>query len=486
MITYQDLLAIGKSDKERMAFCYSAIEKHKTSQMYRTARIAEKYDAKQNVTINEYKKLIYDVTGRAVHDPTGDGFKLVSARFPFFVDQRVIYLLGNGVSWENEGTEDALGENFDNQLKYAAHVSLVDGEAYGFFNLDHVDVFKYTEYVPMYDEETGALRAGIRFWQLDENRPLRAVLYEEDGYTGYMWKDGEGEVRSDKQAYIIKATKPSDEEDVIYEGENYPTFPIVPFFSNRDPQKRQSVLVGSRESIDCYDLMKSGFANTVEEASYIYWAIQNAPGMTDSDLVEFVDKMKKLHAAVTEDQGAKVDAHSVEAPTQSREAILTRLKDDLYEDFGAFDLRSIVSGATVTAQIKAAQMPLDMQATELEYNAIQFIQGILNLAGIEDNPTFTRDRLTNTTEEVNTVLMAAESLDDEYVTTKILNLLGDGDQIEEILERKDADELEMGGVLDEEIEEGMEEDMEEGTEDMPEDDAIQQIVDRLKALMEEL
>jgi uncharacterized protein with NAD-binding domain and iron-sulfur cluster len=172
--------------------------------------------------------------------------------------------------------------------------------------------------------------------------------------------------------------------------------------------------------------------------------------MTDEDLVKFVDQMKKLHAAVTEDNGSKVDAHSVEAPSQAREVILTRLKDDMYEDFGAFDLRSIVSGATVTAQIKAAQMPLDMQATELEYNTIRFIQGILSLAGIEDNPTFTRDRLTNTAEEVNTVMSAATTLDEEYVTTKILNLLGDGDQAEEILERKDADELDRSGVTEEE------------------------------------
>ena len=450
MITYQDLQDIGDNEYERMAFCFRSIQQHKTSPEYRTAIIADKYDAKQNVTINEYRRLIYDVTGRALYDPSGDGFKLVSARFPFFINQRVLYLLGNGVTWENEGTADKLGEDFDEQLKYAAHIALVEREAYGFFNLDHMDVFKFTEFVPLYDEENGSLRAGIRFWQLDDDRPLRAVLYEEDGYTSYMWSDGEGEIRHEKQSYIIKATKPSEEEDVIYEGENYPTFPIIPFFTNKDPKKRQSAIVGIRENIDCYDLMKSGFANTVEEASYIYWAIQNAGGMTDEDLVKFVDQMKKLHAAVTEDQGSKVDAHSVEAPSQAREVILTRLKDDMYEDFGAFDLRSIVSGATVTAQIKAAQMPLDMEATELEYNAIQFIRGILTLAGIEDNPTFTRDRLTNTAEDVQTVLQTAEYTDEEYVTRKVLTLLGDGDQAEEVLERKAADELEAGGVMEEE------------------------------------
>ena len=39
---------------------------------------------------------------------------------------------------------------------------------------------------PLYDEENGALRAGIRYWQVDETKPLRLTLYEEDGFTEYI------------------------------------------------------------------------------------------------------------------------------------------------------------------------------------------------------------------------------------------------------------------------------------------------------------
>ena len=37
------------------------------------------------------------------------------------------------------------------------------------------------------------------------------------------------------------------------------------------------------------------------------------------------------------------------------------------------------------------------------------------------------------------VLQCAEYLDDEYVTTKILTLLGDADKAQEVLKRKDAE-----------------------------------------------
>ena len=69
----------------------------------------------------------------------------------------------------------------------------------------------------------------------------------------------------------------------------------------------------------------------------------------------------------------------------------------------------------------------------------EFINGILALAGIEDEPTYTRSQMTNQSETLEMVLQAAEYLDDEYVTTKILTLLGDADKAQEVLKRKDAE-----------------------------------------------
>ena len=69
----------------------------------------------------------------------------------------------------------------------------------------------------------------------------------------------------------------------------------------------------------------------------------------------------------------------------------------------------------------------------------EFINGILSLAGIDDEPTYTRSQMSNQSEMLEMVLQAAEYLDDEYVTTKILTLLGDADKAQEVLKRKDAE-----------------------------------------------
>ena len=438
MYTYQDFLVEReKRDEELYSWIRQAINAHVSSKEYKQAEIAEEYYKRCNVTIVEFQKLLYTVTGKAIPDNYSANFKLRSNFFNYFVTQMNQFLLSNGVTWGNEGTAEKLGDDFDRQLMTAGRYALTHKVSFGFYNNGHLDVFKFLEFVPFYDEDNGALRAGVRFWQIDPTKPLRATLYEEDGYTGIIWRPGQdGETYAEKRAYKINLRyTEADEQDVIYDGENYPSFPIVPFFG----LNKQSELEGRRENIDCYDLIRSGFANNVDEASYIYWAIQNAGGMKDMDLAKFVERMKTVHASLVSDEGARAEPHSIEAPYASRVALLENLKTELYENFMALDVKNIASGAATATQIRASFEPLNMKTSDYEYCVIDFIQGILNVAGIEDDPTFTRSVIVNTTEDINNVLASAEYLPEDYVTRKLLTLLGDGDQADELIEEKDAE-----------------------------------------------
>ena len=436
--TYQDLVAVGEREADKMDFVRKAISNHQAKNDYTTAINAREYMAKRNPGILNFSKMIYTITGAKVKDPTGDGYKICSADFPFLVNQRNQYLLSNGASFGKPETKSKLGDDFDTVLQDAGESAMVDKVSFLFWNYDHIEYFKYIEFVPLYDEETGALKAGIRFWQIASDKPFRATLYELDGYTDYIWESESaayGNVLHEKRGYKEIVTKnPADGMEII-EFENYPTFPIVPLWANK---QKQSELIGMKEKIDCYDLIMSGFANTIEEASYIYWSIENAGGMMQEDLVRFIEQMKTIHAATTGDaDGAKATANSIEAPFSGREAILSRLKEDIYRDFGGFDPRSIVSGATVTAQIRAAQKPLDQMADAFEYCVIKAIKGILAILGEDDNPTFSRSFMTNTTEEVTSLLQAAQYLPEDYVTKKLLTLFGDGDIADDVLAQKD-------------------------------------------------
>lgn len=476
MFTFQDYQEVPQRDDALMEFVRMAIYQHKTTGGYQEAVTAQDYDRKCNTSIMRYQKTLRTITGREVPDRWSPNHKSRRNLFNYFVTQQNQYLLGNGVTWDDPAVGDKLGEDFDTDLQELCRDALVDGVAFGFWNMDHLDVFRLTEFVPLWDEENGSLRAGIRWWQVDEQKPLRATLYEEDGYTDYLWDlrkdEGGGEVLHAKRAYkqIVKSS-PLD-GTVIMDGENYPSFPIVPMWAN--PQ-HQSELVGIREQIDAYDLIKNGFLNDLDTAQ-IYWIIRNAGGMDDVDMAKFLDRLRMLH--VTDVDGdTDVQAQTVEIPYAARETLLNRLERDLYRDYMALNVDDIRSGAVTATQIKAAYEPMNIKADQYEYCVRKFLKALLSVAGMSSKPSFTRSMLINTGEDVQTVLAASTALTSEYVTRKVLTLLGDGDQADEILEQMEEEEMARAGVGGEEADE-LEDDTDTEVDD--ELDELDSLIDGLE------
>lgn len=443
MRTYQDLLDHMKTDGELIGFVKQCIMEHQSSPEYQAAFNAQRYFDKRNTTILAYQKLLYTIAGEAVPDNYSANYKLCSGFYETFTTQEIQYLLGNGITLGDTDKEDTFGEDFDDKVQEWAREARIGGVAFGFWNLDHLDIFKLTEFKPLYDEEDGALKAGIRFWQIDADKPLRATLYELDGYTNFMWSKKTamgGEIINKKRAYknIVKST--IADGDIIYKGENYPSFPIVPMYGN---DSHISTLTGLREQIDCYDLIKSGFANDIDDASQIYWIIQNAGGMDDIDLVKFVERMKTVRAAVVEDGGAHAESHTMEVPYASREAILTRLENDLYRDAMALDVKSIASGAATATQIKAAYEPLNEKTDLIEYQVTSALKAIFELAGIDDSASYSRSIIINKAEEITNVLQCSEYLPQDYIVEKLLTVLGDADRLDEIMEMLEDEEMDV-------------------------------------------
>lgn len=436
MLTYQDFLRAGNKEN----FIIELISEHKTSKQYHVAVDAENYNRQQNTTIMKYQKFLYKLTGQKIVDTISPNYKMASNYLNRFITQLNQYLLGNGATFTDETTKGKLGVDFDTQLQKAGRSALIEGVSFGFWDFDKLRVFKLIEFAPLYDEENGSLRAGARFWQLDNDKPMRITFYEEDGYTEYIYKIGEEiEVIKPKTTYkqIVKYTAISGEE--IYQGENYPNFPIVPFYANPE---RQSELVGIREQIDAYDLIKSGFANDLD-GHMLYWILENAGGMDDPDIARLIERMKTLGAVIS-DEDAQVKMQQLDIPYESRIAYLDRLEEDLYKDFGALKVDIISSSATTATQINAAYLPLDCKTDQYEYECIEFVRNILKLQGIEDIPQFKRNKIANQSEATTMILQASNYLDDETVL-KHLPFLSP-DEIETILKNKEKEEAERFSV----------------------------------------
>lgn len=438
--TYQDFLQVGDDERERMGFILGAINEFKAEKSTKTALDAKLYYYGENPTINRYEKYLYDMQGKAHRDMYTANHKIASKFFGFVVDQEVSYLLGNGVSFAKSGTKKALGENFDEVVMDAATYALIGGESFLFWNYDHIQAFRKEEFVPLKDGENGALMAGIRFWQIDDDKPLRATLFEIDGYTDYIKRKGEDmQILNEKAPYKIKVRHSEFDGTEIYDGENYPTLPIVPLKNGEDCK---SELNGRRNTIDALDLASSNMVNNVDEGNLIYWVLTNCGGMDEQDDTRFIERLKTTHVAHADgDEGAKATPQSIEAPFQGTQATIDMLTKKLYTDFQAFDASAVSAGNQTATAIKATYVPLDMKTDKFEKFLSPCIREVLSLAGIDDKPSYTRNQIINKQEEIQTVMLCAEFLDEEYTVKKILTILGDTDQYEDLMRRKAAETL---------------------------------------------
>ena len=76
---------------------------------------------------------------------------------------------------------------------------------------------------------------------------------------------------------------------------------------------------------------------------------------------------------------------------------------------------------------------------------MEFLDALFAIVGIDDEPTFTRSRIVNQTEETQMVISASEYLDAEAVLKKLPWLTQE--EADEILRRRDTDELSRAGLV---------------------------------------
>lgn len=432
MITYQDF----EKAQNVARWLGQAIAEYMRSDDYKTALDAVEYDAQRNITISQYTKLIYDITGVGVPDYTSSTNRIASNFLHRLITQRCSYSLGNGVSFANkqdvqqedgttvtvDTTKDALGPDFDELVYQAAYYALMQGVSYTFWNNGTMHVFPMTEFLALRDETDGRIRAGIRFWSLDwGKKPVTVMLFEEDGYSVYRTKPKQYglsalEVLEEKRPYIQTVQISEADGMEVVGGTNYSTIPVFALYGSR---QKQSALVGMRAKIDAFDMIQSGFANDLQDCAQVYWLINNAAGMDESDIARLRDRMLLQHMVVADETNSTITPYTQEIPYNARMTALQSLREMIYRDYGALDVSAISSQARTATEIQAAYQPMDEEADDFEYQLIVYIKAILELLGIEDTPTFKRNPIINTKEQTETVMLAAQYLDDETILQKL-------------------------------------------------------------------
>ncbi len=439
ILTYSDLQACSDDEEKRKQFVMNAINEHKDSDEYKTAMVAHDYYKKKNPDIARLDKIIYDMKGMAHKDLVSPNHKLRNGYYPQIINQTVSHLLANGVGFSDPKIKNKFGKNFDGVLRKMATDAKNSGVSYGFYTGEKVVHFPFMEFKAVPDDYTGAIAAGVRFTQIDENKPLVATLYEPDGYTGYIRYKNGFEIIKPKNAYIVnKVSNAVEGVYGVHEG-NFSRLPIYPLYN----VSHQSEIIGVQEILTAIDMVNSQLVNNVSQGELIYWVLKNYGGNDDIDDANFIINLLKSHILHIDGDNCDASPHQITVPFEANETAAVRLKRLLFESMGAVDTETLKNGNLTATAINAAFHDMRLNSANLEYEVIEFIQGILRIAGLPDDMalSFTYFETVNETEAIQNAIAAAPFIGDEATTRKICEILGMLDNFDNIQKLKIIENL---------------------------------------------
>lgn len=468
-VTYQDWEQTP--DFERPELLMKIIEGYKKTTDFRMGLVANEYFRAENPEVSS--KYLLRPTTVEVRDENGKvrktnrtekitGNRVYSSFFSRFVIQQNQYLLANGVTLDNDETKKRLGLGFDKALERLGEKALVHGVAWGFWNLDHLEVIEAVKdslsgAVALLDERTSEPMVLVQFWQINPERPLYVRLFEVGGVTEYRQEENELVMITESRGYIQHTRTDALGTEIVGES-NYNSLPVIPLWGSEEHRSELTNAIKSK--IDLYDRILSDFGDNLDRACDVYWVLNNFGG-TMSDIAETLGAIEKLKAVANISDGtgsaSTAEPHTIEVPYAARQAALDILQKQLYSDFMALSMEELTGGSLTNVAIETAMLNLNLKADRYEWQCFAFVQKVLRLLGIEtEEIKFKRQTISNRSEMVSDISLMRDYIDQE--TALKINPYIEQDEIPEILNRLAAESMSAAPIVQEEPTETEEDD----------------------------
>lgn len=413
MITYQDFLKVKEVDKLK-PFIIGAIQGFKENDFYKRAVEANLYYRGENPPILNRLMWFYNSMGVKTPDALKANNKIASEFFNKIVSQENSYLLGNGATLDEKIKKELGGNKFDVKLQMCGLTSLIEGVSWGYCHINKfgkfdIKEFKGVEFIPLFDERTSELMAGIRFIELGVKGTI-IELYELDGKTEYILKENKLTITEPKTSYRI--TKAVDKlETKVIAVKNWSVLPIFPLYGNEI--KRSTLSTGLKSKIDVYDFVASDLANNLEENKDIIYLLKNYSG---EGIGTFLADLK-YHGVVNVDEDGDINTKQIEVPHEARKIAMETLKANIYSDAMALDTETIRGGSLTNVAIKTAMIDLDLKTDKFEWQVIDYLENVLNLYAEFKGATlgeteikFIRRNIVNDTEIIENIYKCREDI----------------------------------------------------------------------------
>jgi hypothetical protein len=223
---------------------------------------------------------------------------------------------------------------------------------------------------------------GVRFWKLKDakdKKPMNVELFEIEGITEYIVEDdalkqvpGTKQIKYKNTIYTDKLTTEVINQEV------YEVLPIFPLYANE--LKQSEFTDGLKGKLDAWDFITSDLSDGITQIEGIYWAIKNFGG---NDAKELIEEIEQWRATVNKED-AEAKNFAVEIPYKAKEYALKVLRDAIYEDTMALDIKAITGGSLTNVAINIAKTDFDLKTDIFEWQAADFVQNILSLLGAPD------------------------------------------------------------------------------------------------------
>lgn len=445
MLTYEDLEKCGDNEDLIARFIYSKIDEQKDDPRFIEGVIAGEFYRDGDPFMEKYEKIIFDNFGQPRKEIFSANNKLTAGLYSLFIMQEVSYLLGNGVSFDNEAIKDRLGNDFDYDLQDLATWAANDSESYALLKEDGIEKLNVAcddeeaHFIPIFGANDRVQpRAGIKHWRVDESKPLNVVLYRAEGYSEWREVDNKLTMIKPNQKYWRTVNENAFGEIINEEAKEYTTLPIIPL---RYPNHK-SAIHNKKDTLSAYNLVLSGLVNNTTEINLLYWVIRNADGMDEQDYENFIVNLYKSRVLSLPD-GVEADPHEVKADYEGHKLTLDTLRSQLFSDFKAVDTQMIQGGNKTTVEIRAAYENLNLKCDEIEKEVGRFVKKVLVFYGFDPSEGFHFHRPANANlTEYMTMLVQVQALfDEETVVRLACEAMGMIDQVDDIWQRKQANEL---------------------------------------------
>lgn len=452
------------------AATYGLIMRYTGTSVYSQAQIGWDYYMGDNTSIKEVRRMYWkdrrdDDTGKViggqfVENPYVSNNKIGYGFFTDMVTQKVDTLFKETPTVNGIELTPKFLKRFGYVLRNGAERASAQGISYIYVDgSDNLNVFTADRAIPFYDDETGVLKAFIRWWTI-QGMMLNDVpcmfweVYTEDGVRTYSNRPSVREVKP-LTAYKFKVKQSAFSQEIENEKSK---IPIVEFWNNE--YRISDLTPNIRAKIDIIDLVQSGFANNIQDFSDAYWVIKDTTGLGETYYQDFLANINRTKKIIGE--GAEMKQFQI--PTEARSKFVEIIKDDLIRDGGVVDTKALTNGNLTATAIKAARANLETRVSKFEWQAYKTASEVIDLylakngISADFDITFNTYKIDNITETVQNALSLRGTISEESYL-KMLQGVGIIDNVDdEILKMQEENDTKYGvgnkGIVDDDGEAG--------------------------------